>query len=242
MMTKLSTALATRVGEELQAVGSEERAKHEKRYLKSDLRHFGASVPAIRKVARRVARDHPDLSRRDLIALIDELWTDRVHEKRMSVVELLDLYNERLEPSDLAMMERLIRESKTWALVDGLAASVVSTLLGRFPKLAVELDRWAQDEDFWIRRSALLALLAPLRRGEGDFERFARYADAMLDEREFFIRKAIGWVLRDTSRRRPDLVYEWLKPRAHRASGVTVREAVKYLSADQREEILASRY
>ena len=45
-----------------------------------------------------------------------------------------------------------------------------------------------------------------LRRGTGDFERFARYADAMLDEREFFVRKAIGWVLRDTARKRPDLV------------------------------------
>jgi 3-methyladenine DNA glycosylase AlkD len=55
----------------------------------------------------------------------------------------------------------------------------------------------------------------------------------MLDEREFFIRKAIGWVLRDTSRRRPDLVYAWLLPRAGRASGVTLREALKYLSPEQ---------
>ena len=53
----------------------------------------------------------------------------------------------------------------------------------------------------------------------------------MLDEREFFIRKAIGWMLRDTGRKRPDLVYEWLLPSAARASGVTIREAVKPLSA-----------
>ena len=63
----------------------------------------------------------------------------------------------------------------------------------------------------------------------------------MLDEREFFIRKAIGWVLRETSKQRPELVYEWLLPRAHRASGVTIREAVKYLSEDQRAGILARR-
>lgn len=61
----------------------------------------------------------------------------------------------------------------------------------------------------------------------------------MLDEREFFVRKAIGWVLRDTSRKRPDLVFEWLLPRAARASGVTRREAVKYLSAEQRDAIAA---
>ncbi len=91
-----------------------------------------------------------------------------------------------------------------------------------------------------MRRSALLALLLPLRRGEGDFERFSRYADAMLDEREFFIRKAIGWVLREASKKQPDRVYAWLEPRAGRASGITVREAVKYLSEAQRETIMAA--
>ena len=110
----------------------------------------------------------------------------------------------------------------------------------RFTRGAV-LDRWASDDDFWIRRSALLALLIPLRTGGGDFDRFGRYADAMLDETEFFIRKAIGWVLRDTSRKRPDMVYEWLLPRAARCSGVTIREAVKYLPPDQRAAILAAR-
>ncbi len=103
------------------------------------------------------------------------------------------------------------------------------------------LDRWAIDDDFWIRRSALLALLVPLRRGAGDFDRFARYADVMLEEKEFFIRKAIGWVLRDTARRRPDLVFGWALPRAERMSGVTVRELVKPLSDEQRAAIEAAR-
>jgi 3-methyladenine DNA glycosylase AlkD len=111
----------------------------------------------------------------------------------------------------------------------------------RDERFGAVLDRWAAAEDFWMRRSALLALLKPLRRGDGDFERFCRYADAMLDEREFFIRKAIGWVLRDTARKRPDLVYRWLLPRAARASGVTVREAVKWLSDEQRRSVLAAR-
>ncbi len=63
----------------------------------------------------------------------------------------------------------------------------------------------------------------------------------MLEEREFFIRKAIGWVLRDTSRRRPELVFDWLAPRAGRASGVTLREAVKYLTPEQRQAIERAR-
>jgi len=63
----------------------------------------------------------------------------------------------------------------------------------------------------------------------------------MLDEREFFIRKAIGWILRGTSRKQPKLVFDWLAPRASRASGVTMREAVKYLSAAQQRKLAASR-
>jgi len=97
------------------------------------------------------------------------------------------------------------------------------------------------DDDFWLRRSALLALLLALRRGAGDFQLFSRYADPMLQEKEFFIRKAIGWVLRDTARRRPAMVYEWLLPRAARASGLTLREAVKPLSEQQRAAVLGAR-
>ena len=63
----------------------------------------------------------------------------------------------------------------------------------------------------------------------------------MLEDREFFIRKAIGWVLRETARKRPGLVCAWLLPRAARASAVTIREAIKPLSGEQRTAVLAAR-
>jgi 3-methyladenine DNA glycosylase AlkD len=71
-------------------------------------------------------------------------------------------------------------------------------------------------------------------------ERFLRYADAMLDEREFFIRKAIGWVLRELARGRPELVVDWLTPRIARVSGVTLREAVRHLPAPDRDALVAA--
>ena len=138
-------------------------------------------------------------------------------------------------------MEGFLRTSGTWALVDGLAADVMGSLVERAPELLATLDRWATDDDFWIRRSALLSLLVPLRRGDTtQFARFGGYADAMLADREFFIRKAIGWVLRETAKRQPGLVADWLAPRAHRASGVTIREAVKWLPAEQRAALMAA--
>lgn len=225
----------------LRTQGSPERAEHEKAYLKSELEHYGTSVPAIRSVAKEVASHHPGLSHDDLVALVRALWAAPVHERRMISVELLDIYQGRLQGEDIVLIERLLRESRTWALVDSLAASVAGRLAERHPQLGLVLDRWAGDQDFWIRRAALLALLVPLRRGGGDFERFARYADTMLDDKEFLIRKAIGWVLRDTARKRPDLVYAWLLPRAAQASAVTLREAIKPLSEPQRAAVLAAR-
>jgi 3-methyladenine DNA glycosylase AlkD len=239
-MTFDPAAEAEEIAEELRGEGDPARAAQERHYLKSDLHHFGASVPAIRKVVKAFAKDHPDLDRSEVVALTEALWAEPVHERRMAAVALLDHYGDQLLPTDLPLLERLIRESRGWALVDGLAASVVGPLVERSPGLADELDRWATDPDLWVRRSALLALLPPLRRGEGDFDRFARYADGMLEEREVFIRKAIGWVLRETGKRRPDLVYRWILLRASRASGVTVREAVKPLSEEQRERVLAA--
>ena len=163
-------------------------------------------------MAKTTARRHRDLTHAQLVELVGELWAQPVHECRMACVELLSAYGDRLDRTDAPLLEGFLRESRRWALVDGLAISVVGPLVERCPQLNRVLDRWATDGDFWLRRSALLALLVPLREGRGDFEQFGRYADSMLEEREFFVRKAIGWVLRDTGRKRPDLVFEWLLP------------------------------
>ena len=92
-----------------------------------------------------------------LVDLVEALWIEPVHERRMVAVELLDLYVDRLRPDDAELLERLLRESRTWALVDGLAASVVGRLVERYDEMGTVLDRWAGDDDFWLRRSALLA-------------------------------------------------------------------------------------
>ena len=229
---------AEQIESRLREVGTAERAESEKRYLKSSLEHLGASLPQVRAEARPAAKAVS--SHAELLDLAAALWSKPVHERRLCAVFLLEARVDLLRPRDLPAIQRLVRESKTWALVDGLAVNVLGELLVLYPDAASRLDRWAGADDFWVRRSALLSQLRPLRAGAG-FDRFAGYAEAMLEEREFFIRKAIGWVLREAGKTRPDEVYEWLLPRAARASGVTMREAVKYLPSGQREALLAAR-
>ena len=218
----------------LRAESDPVRAAAEQRYLKSDLEFFGCRVPHIRRATQAVVRRQAGLTRPQLLTEAAALWGRPVFELRLAAIEALAAAEQLLEAQDLGSLEGMLRESRTWALLDALATGTLARLVERFPRLAAELDRLAEDQDFWIRRSAMLALLPAIRRGGGDLERFAGYADQMLEEREFFIRKAIGWVLREASKKRPDLVYQWLLPRVGRASGVTLREAVKYLSPEQR--------
>ncbi|MGA2210504.1 MAG: DNA alkylation repair protein [Acidimicrobiales bacterium] len=228
-----AAAVAAELEDEMRVLATPERAEAERAYLKSELRFLGASVPSIRQVAKRVDHRYPAGEHDALVALVIELWAVPVHERRMLAVELLTMHVDCLGPTDLALLERLLRESQTWALVDSLAAQVVGPIVEANPATTATLDRWVADDDFWLRRSAMLALLLPLRRGAGDPDRFFAYADGLLEETEFFIRKAIGWILRDMGRRRPELVLEWASPRVERMSGVTLQEVVKCLQPDE---------
>ena len=239
-MPKPPGNLASRLEARLTAHGDAGRAVQAKRYLKSDLEFLGVGMGPLRRAVGALTKECGPFERDVLVELVDELWRLPLFERRMAAVVLLERNTAALGPADLPQLDRLIRDAHTWALVDGLATKVLGDLTIRFRKVRVALDRWAVDDDLWIRRSSLLAEMRSLKEG-GPFEPFATRADRMLDEKEFFIRKAIGWVLRETSKSRPEEVYEWLLPRAARASGVTMSEAIKYLPSEQSEELAAAR-
>jgi 3-methyladenine DNA glycosylase AlkD len=229
------------IEERLRRAGTPERAGQEHRYLRSEITHLGASVPAIRKAARSLAGDLGTPARGEVLALVDALWGRSIHELRMAAVELLKVWVDVLDPDDVALVERLARKARTWAIVDGLAVDVAGPLLDRHPDPVAVLDRWAADEDLWVRRTALLSHLRAVRAGDdAALSRFTGYADGLLEESEFFTRKAIGWVLREAGKRDAATVVTWLAPRIDRVSGVTVREAVRHLPADDREALLAA--
>ena len=231
--------------EALRALGTPARAEQEKRYLKSDLEFFGVAVPDVRRTVKAAVKtvvgrrtglgDHPSgrldrrLDRETAVAWALALWREPVHERRMAAVEILQLAVPVLEPDDLAAVEQLIRESRTWAYVDTLAGNVAGGVALRDPASWARIDEWASDGDFWVRRSALLALLPGIRAAQPDLARFVRYSEPMTTEKEFFIRKAIGWVLREISRRNSQWVTAWTEAHLSEISGVTFREAIRRL-------------
>lgn len=217
------------------------RAEGERRYLKSTLQHLGVPMPALRATTRDVLREQADLDTACRLRLVILLWERGIHELRRVAVLLLEDAADDLDADALDLVEALVRDARTWALVDPLAIGVVGRIALHDDRVWRRIDEWIADDDLWVRRTALLAHIPALRLDRTRFGRFADHADALLDDTGFLIRKAIGWVLREVARREPAVVTAWLEPRAARASGVTLREAVRYLPADDRERLLAAR-
>ena len=216
-----------------------ERAVQASRYLKSDLDFLGVSVPGIRAVVIEADRAHRGLGRDEVLTWARALWREPVHERRIAAIELLRRHVRLLRPADLGDVEAWVREAHGWAYVDPLAGDIAGPIALLHPDAWTLIDAWATDEDFWIRRAALLTLLPGIRRGGLDRERFERYATPMLTEKEFFIRKAIGWVLRETAKKDPDYVAAWTRSHLDRMSGVTFTEAVRRLPAEQAARLRA---
>ncbi len=216
------------------------RADGERRYLRSTLQHLGVPMPMLRATTRDFLRDHSDLDAGTRLRLAALLWQRQNYELRRVAVLLLEDVADDLDADALDLIEGLVRDAHTWALVDPLAIGVIGRSALHDDRVWQWTDRWAADDDLWVRRTALLAHLPALRIDRTRFDHFAGHADGLLDDGEFFIRKAIGWVLREVARRDAAVVTAWLEPRTSRMSGVTIREAVRHLPAEDRDRLLAA--
>ena len=119
-----------------------------------------------------------------------------------------------------------------WANVDWMAAEVVSPHMGRSPSSLAIVRTWARDPSFWVRRLAILAQLRQYRRGTADVALLEEIVVPMLGEKEFFVRKAIGWALRELAYAEPERVRAFAARHRDRMSGLTYREATKHLGTD----------
>jgi 3-methyladenine DNA glycosylase AlkD len=213
----------------LQRVATAERARGAQRYLKSELEFIGVTVPELRRQVKAFARNHEDQTAAELRRLVNALWESNVHELRSFAIGLLEQRTRALETRDLPWLKQLVDSADTWAHVDWLATKVIGACVAADPAAARLLPEWARHPNFWVRRSALLALHDPLLKGNGNFTLFAELATPLLGEQEFFIKKAIGWVLRATSRHTPELTVAFVQRHAHELAALSFREATRNL-------------
>ncbi len=223
--------------QQFKALGDPERAAQEKRYLKSPFQFYGVSVPRIRAVAKAFRRENRRISKESLWELSQALWQGDFHEERALAMVLLEEYRALLDYADMPSLQRMLRESVNWDQVDEISVHLVGPLLEKDGRVLEYLKRWSKDPNFWMRRAALLSQLLLFRDGKGDKALFYSFADEMMEEKEFFVRKAIGWVLREMSKADPEEVFRFVAENRDRMSGVTLREATRRLPERMREQL-----
>jgi 3-methyladenine DNA glycosylase AlkD len=220
----------------LEAQADPERAAGAQAYLKSALSFYGVRVPDIRKIAQAWLKAHRSAPIDTVDALAAHLWGSEWHEERSLAVMLLQYRGADLSADRLPLIERMMAEANTWAHLDEIAVRLVGALIDNDPSTLDRLPVWAESGNFWVRRAAVLAQLPQFRRGAGDLDLFSRIVIPMFAEGEgwskeerFFIRKGIGWALREIGKQRPEWVADFAA--AHRAamSGLTFREATRNL-------------
>ena len=183
------------------------------RYMKSEMPFLGVQKPGRVAVAREVFPATVSLG------LVLTLWREaRYREERYMALALLE--RRAPEMAALPVYEELIVTGAWWDFVDAVATGPLGALL---PDVADTLRAWSVDEVMWKRRAAIIAQVK--RRANTDFALLTECIEPNRGDREFFIRKAIGWALRS---------YAWVEPAAvvaycetHELSGLSRREALK---------------
>lgn len=205
-------------------------AKAQQAYMKTTLSFHGVDAKTVRAAAAEFIKLHDAaLDRVALRAIAEHLFATPWFDLRTAAIAILERRRKRLTAADLPWLVELVRIAGCWAHVDYLATKVIGAIVGDPPAVPARIRAWARDPDLWVRRTALLCQHDQLAHGGGDFALWTEIAVPMLPETVFWIRKALGWVLRAVSKRRPELTAAFLRAHGDQCSGLTRREAEKYV-------------
>jgi 3-methyladenine DNA glycosylase AlkD len=210
-----------------------EVAQGQKAYLKNQFEFFGLKSQQRRDVQKAFVKEHgwPSLEAMPDMARAAYEWPQR--EMHYFGMELVGKYKEKLNPTHFPLIRHLILTHSWWDTVDYIASSLVGAIVKRFPEQKLLMDDWSQSEELWLQRSAILHQLK--YKQETDVKRLFRYCEAGLSHQDFFIRKAIGWALREYSKVDARAVQIFVENHP-KLSGLSRREALKWLERQKKKK------
>jgi 3-methyladenine DNA glycosylase AlkD len=222
------------------------RAAPMQAYMKSALPFHGISAPLRRRLQAEAVRAHPLPAARTLAGTMRTLWRQaRTREERYAAMELARVgpHRKLLAPSLLPVYEEMIVSGAWWDYCDDISGNALAPLLVKHPgTMKPLLRRWARGDDLWLRRAAMLCQ----RRIKAGFDAALLY-DCILPSigggkfaDDFFIRKGIGWALRERSYTAPDEVQAFCREYAAQLSPLTKREALKVVERKRCKAAAAS--
>jgi 3-methyladenine DNA glycosylase AlkD len=222
-----TTELADRITTELESLADPAHAPAMAAYMKvaenGTLPFLGVRRPVVRRMARRLAKGHdPDT----LLATVETLWDSAIRrEQRYAAQDLLGLRWAKGRLDLLDLHRHHVVTGAWWDHVDETAHRIADLVDAHPGPMGVVLRDWSTDDVMWLRRVAIIGQLG--LRGGVDLELLADVIEPNRSDPEFFVRKAIGWALREVARWEPDWVRAYIE--GTELSPLSRREALKHL-------------
>jgi 3-methyladenine DNA glycosylase AlkD len=221
-------AAARFASSELAKVSDPAKAPQMQAYMKTDMPFFGVQKPGRSLILRRLVADYRPTTADGYGRLVRALWALPHREEKYLALGVAVRFDEFITPEQLDLYEALIAEGAWWDFVDEVATHLIRPLVIAHPdETWPVVDEWIGHENMWLRRTAILCQVGA--KEATDRLRLFRYCEQLAHEREFFIRKAIGWALREYAKTEPDAVAGFLNHHRDELSGLSYREASKHI-------------
>lgn len=205
----------------------EAQAKRKTAYMRHLFPFLGLATPLRKALQKPLYKTYPLQDERQLKQTLNDLWLKEQREFQYAALDLAANFQQLASPQMLELFEMMIRTKSWWDTVDDIAANLVGPLVYDHPKLIEVMDGWIQDENLWIRRTALIFQLKWKK--QTDTERLFNYCSQLMHESDFFIRKAIGWALRQYAKTDPQAVKKFIHSNQKNLSLLSIKEGSKYL-------------
>lgn len=216
------------VSEKLAAGANPEKAGPMAAYMKTTMPMYGVPSPQRSRILRDIVAVVPEPNRAECRRLVSTLWELPHREDKYMAIAMARHYKEHIVASMLPLYRSMIEAGAWWDFVDEIAINLVGKLWADEPDaIGRHMDEWINDDNLWIRRSAIIGQIK--HRSQTDVDRLFRYCELRAHETDFFIRKAIGWALREYAKTDAEAVRAFVAKNADRLSGLSRREATKHL-------------
>lgn len=197
-------------------------------YMKNQFSFLGIRAPKLQQLTKDFIKEFGLPADEWLDSVIHKLWDLPEREYQYIGIALLRAVDKSLPKSKIELLEYVITHKPWWDTIDVIAAYPVGGYFTRFPELLKPyVNQWLSSNHMWLQRSAIICQLK--WKGRTNEEILYTAIEKCIDSKEFFIRKAIGWALREYSKTNPESVIAFV--RSHEAlSGLSQREALKVIN------------
>lgn len=201
-------------------------AEKMKQYMRNRFEFLGIPTPIRRKMFAQMRAEHPCLTMRETEELTRLLWKSPYRVYHYCAIELLDKKKKHFETRHSELLEYLIVTHSWWDSVDIIASHLAGAYMKQFPEQTHQLiNRWMKSNNLWLQRTCILYQLS--YKGDTNLASLEKIILQLRDEKDFFLRKAIGWALREYSKTDAAWVISFVKK--YELSSLSRIEALKWL-------------